>query len=75
MSGCGGCEPGQCNGPCSRRSEAPRDKYTLTDALAQVITDNRVIRFTMEYVKNFPLATADEIIVAANLAKEAGELA
>lgn len=90
MAGCGGCGPDTCNGPCSRRTnnpevcgkdgckspsyQQPRSAVSLAEALAKVIVDNRVIKFTMDYVAANPNASADEIVVAANLAKEDGRL-
>lgn len=86
MAGCGGncqCSAPQspestqgraaCNGPCSRR-EAPRDRYTLTDALARVIVDNRIVRAALEVSKQYPEYTAEDIITMVNLMKEDGRL-
>lgn len=73
MAGCGGCDPTKdCNGPCSRRSETPRT--SLTEALAQVIIDNRVVRAAVEYQRDFPFVTTEEIIVYVNELKSSGRL-
>lgn len=74
MAGCGGCGPEGCNGPCSTKREQPRSGVSLAEALAKVIVDNRVIKFTLDYSRDFPMATVDEIVVAATAAKEKGEL-
>lgn len=72
MPGCGGCQPGQCNGPCSQRTERPRT--SLTEALAQVIVDNRIVRAAVEYQRDFPFVTTEEIIEYVNELKNTGRL-
>lgn len=69
-----GCEPGKCNGPCSRREEAPRDRYTLTDALARVIVDNRIVKAALDIHNKYPNYTAEDIVIMVNLMKEDGRL-
>lgn len=74
MPGCGGCQPGQCNGPCSTRQE-PRTPTALTEALAKVIVDARVVKKAIEIYKENPNLTATDIVVLVTEAKERGELA
>jgi len=70
MSGCGGCGP-ECNGPCSTKNEAPRDRYTLTDALARVIIDNKVIARTVELYE-LGVVRVEDLVAQINADKAQG---
>jgi hypothetical protein len=71
MSGCGGCGPEGCNGPCSTKKEAPRDRYTLTDALARVIVDNKVIARTVELYE-LGVVRVEDLVAQINADKNEG---
>jgi len=77
MAGCGGncagCSPEQ-QAACARRAEAPRDRYTLADALARVIVDNRIVRATLDLAKKYPEYTAEDLVVIVNQMKDDGRI-
>lgn len=73
MSGCGGCGPEGCNGPCSTRSEEPRNPVRLADALARVVVDNRVIVRTVELYEA-GITNLQDIAATINLDKAEGRL-
>lgn len=73
---CGGCGPEGCSGPCSNRQSrndpgAPRDRYTLTDALARVIVDNKVIARTVELYE-LGVVRVEDIVAQVNAEKIEG---
>lgn len=72
MAGCGGnC---QCRAQREAQQNGPRDAVTLSEALAKVIIDNRIVRYAVEFSRRHPEATVDDIVAAVNDAKITGEL-
>lgn len=71
MAGCGG----DCQCKARREAQGPRTPSALTEALAKVVFDGRIIRKALEISKENPNLTADDIVVLVNLARERGELA
>lgn len=58
------CDPNNCNGPCSRRNEEPRDRASLVDAIAQVIVDNRLALKALELFEAGNISKEDAITQA-----------
>lgn len=63
-----------CNGGNCQCRQARQEKFALNDALAQVIVDNRVVRWAVDYSRRHPEATADDIVGAYHDAKILGEV-
>lgn len=74
MGTCGGCGPEGCNGPCSTRNrEEPRDRYTLTDALAKVIIDNKIVARTVELYE-LGVVRVEDLVAQINADKVNGRI-
>lgn len=71
MSGCGGCGPEGCNGPCSTRKERSEPRESLTDALARVIVDNKVIARTVELYE-LGVVRVEDLVSQINADKNSG---
>lgn len=79
MAGCGGCGPEGCNGPCSTRQERGHadpggintPRVSLSEALARVIVDNKVIARTVELYE-LGVVRVDDLVAQINADKTAG---
>lgn len=82
MSGCGGCGPEGCSGPCSTRKErglvdpggvnTPRNSVSLAEALARVIVDNKVIARTVELYE-LGVVRVEDLVAQINAEKTTGD--
>lgn len=71
MSGCGGCGPEGCNGPCSNKPERVTPRESLTEVLARVIVDNKVIARTVELYE-LGVINLDDLVTQINADKANG---
>lgn len=67
----GTCSNPDCTGPCKTRSEKPRE--SLTDALARVVVDNRVVVRAIELYEA-GITSVNDIVLQINLDKSEGKL-
>lgn len=73
MAGCGGCGPEGCNGPCSTRQERSEPRESLTEALARVIIDNKVIARTVELYE-LGVIRVEDLVSQINADKANGKI-
>lgn len=73
MAGCGGCGPEGCSGPCSTKPARTDNDHrpSLTESLARVMVDNRVIARTVELYE-LGVVRVEDLVAQINADKNNG---